>query len=232
MYLIVGGAPTYVSSWAVFGSPQAVQTISQVQFDSLAPYPVDGTFIQPPAGSVYRMAGGAPILVSAWSVFGAPQPTESIDPWDLQNTSSCLAHVLAAPADGTVVEGLPSGTYWSFLSGERSLVTASASAVPVDDVGLQSFPLAIPSTGGESPADPCASAPRAVAPPVKTCLVPRLKHMTLAAARAALTRADCRVGALRRPRHVPRRHTLHVFGQSAAPQSTQPAGTPINLWLL
>ncbi len=248
VYRIVGGAPTYVSSWAAFGGPQPVQTISQAQFNALAQYPADGTFVQTAAGTIYRMAGGAPILVSSWSVFGAPQTTELIDPWDLENTSSCLAHVLAAPADGTVVEGLPSDTYWSFASGQRSLVTASPDAVQVDDIGLESFALASPTGGGASvtpptcPITPVTDPPAttttttttttAPPPPVKVCVVPKLKHLTLTSARAALTRANCRVGTLRKPRRVARHHVLHVFGQSAAPKSTHPHGDRINLWLL
>ena len=250
VYRIVGGAPTYVSSWAAFGGPQPVETISQAQFNALPQYPADGTFVQTAAGTIYRMAGGAPILVSSWSVFGAPQTTELIDPWDLENTSNCLAHVLAAPADGTVVEGLPSDTYWLFASGQRSLVTTSPDAVQVDDIGLESFPLASP-TGGGGPvtASACPITPvtdptpattttttttttSAPPPPVKVCVVPKLKHLTLTSARAALTRANCRVGTVRKPRHVARRHVLHVFGQSAAPKSTHPDGDRINLLLL
>jgi hypothetical protein len=64
------------------------------------------------------------------------------------------------------------------------------------------------------------------------CVVPRLKHMTLPAARGALARGDCRLGALRRPLHVRRGHVLHVFGQSAPANSSHPAGDRINLRLL
>ena len=63
-----------------------------------------------------------------------------IDAWDMQNIANPVAHLNAKPSDGTVVEGLPSKTYWSFASGYRSPAAANSAAVPVDDVGLAAFP--------------------------------------------------------------------------------------------
>ena len=93
-------------------------------------------------GCVYRVAGGAPIAVSAWSVFGGVQPYVTVDQWCLDNMGDSHAHLSPSPADGTLVEGLPSQTYWSFRGGRRSAAAAAAGAVQVDDAGLAVFPLA------------------------------------------------------------------------------------------
>lgn len=157
VYRIIGGAPTLVSSWSAFGGLQSVQTITRAQLNAMPRHPAGGTFVQSTAGGVYRIAGGAALPVSSWSVFGLPQAAEIIDQWDIQNPTSCLAHLLPAPADGTVVEGLPSGTYWSFAGGQRTeLAVPLPGAVQVDDGALTAFPLA--AQGGSPPSiGPCVA---------------------------------------------------------------------------
>jgi hypothetical protein len=237
VYEIAGGAPLYVSAWTQFGGPQLVIEISAQEFASLRPYPADGTFVQTTGGSVYRVAGGAPIGVSSWAVFGGVQPDVTIDQWDIDNISSPLSHLLSAPVDGTVVEGLPSDTYWSFGSGLRAATTPTACATQVDDAGLTTF-AQTPQTGGVQPGGvgvgvcAVAATKAPLAKPVKYCVAPRLKHMTLARARAALRRADCTVAKIRRPRHVSRHHLLHVFGQSVPVHSKRSARYGISLRLL
>ena len=139
IYRIAGGAPLLVSSWDAFGGPQPVTTISQSQLDALNPAPADGTFLVTNTGSIFRVAGGAPLTVSSWSVFGGPQPSVAIDQWNIDNISDPAAHLRTAPADGTVVEGIPSGTYWMFGGGDRAPTAASAKAISVDDAGLTPF---------------------------------------------------------------------------------------------
>ena len=149
VYEIVGGAPLYVSNWNAVGGPKATIGIDQWDVNNtsdphahLRQYPADGTFINTSTGRVYRIAGGAPIYVSSWSVFGGVKPYVNVDQWDVNNTSDPHAHLLAAPLDGTVVEGLPSSQFWSFHSGLRSPVAANPQAVAVDDVGLAAFQVA------------------------------------------------------------------------------------------
>ena len=139
VYRVAGDAPLYVSSWTGFGAQQPVTAVSAAQFDALRARPADGTFVQTTTGAVYRFAGGAPIAVSSWSVFGAAQPDVVIDQWDIDNAGTSLSHVSRTPANGTVVEGLPSLTYWAFHGGLRTPSAASASAVEVDDIGLGAF---------------------------------------------------------------------------------------------
>jgi hypothetical protein len=218
VYRIVGGAPLYVSSWSGFGSVQPVQLITQQQFDSLLPYPDDGTFMTTTTGLSYRVAGGAALEISNWSLFGGPQLSVTIDEWDLLNISNPLARLRTTPANGTLVEGLPSATYWSFSGGIRTSTLPTPAATQVDDQALAAFPIG---SGG-------TPLPRTTA--VK-CVVPRLKHMSLPRARAALRRSNCRLGKVRRPRHWPRRHVLRVFGQSATARSKHRIRFAVNLWL-
>jgi hypothetical protein len=220
IYRVAGGAAMLVSSWAGFGGAQPVQMITAPQLAALPAYPANGTFINDTNNVNYRMAGGTPFPISTWTIYGAQQPTVTIDVFDLQNIGNPLVHLLAAPVNGTIVEGLPSQTYWSFTGGQRSQVSATPAAVGVDDQALNAF-LVAPATGGVG-AHQTAT----------VCVAPRLKHLSLVRARAGLARAHCLLGTVRRPAHWGRHHLLRVFGQSAAPRSTHRNGFRINLRLI
>jgi hypothetical protein len=139
-YRLAGGAPLYVHSWTVYGGPQPTLALADSQWQALNPVPANGTFIRMTGTSrVYRIAGGAPVYVPNWSAFGGPQPTVTVDRWDLLNISSPRSHLNAVPADGTVVQGLPSGAYWLFSAGMRAPTAPSSSAVTVADAGLGPF---------------------------------------------------------------------------------------------
>jgi hypothetical protein len=226
VYRVAGGAPLLVTSWSPYGGPQPVTTLSAAQFSQLRTYPADGTFVQTTTEMNYRFAGGAAFAVSSWSVFGGIQPYVVVDAWNIANAGSPLSHVALTPADGTVVQGLPSNSYWLFCSGQRTSVPADAKAVEVDDAGLAAF-----AQGTNSACAIVRDAGALQTPVVKHCVVPRLKHMTLTRAHRALLKANCRVGKLRKPRHVKRRHTLRVFGQSAKVRSQHPARYRVNIWL-
>jgi Domain of unknown function (DUF1906) len=218
-YRIAGGAPLFVSNWAAFGGPQPFTAISQQQFNALAPVPSNGTFLVTSTGRIFRVAGGTPFAIGSWSVFGGPRPSVTVDEWDIDNMSNPAAHLRARPADGTVVEGLPSHSYWSFIGGARAPTRASSAAVTVDDTGLAVFPRLPPSTGGTS-----------FGKSVR-CVVPSLGHMTLVKATRALQRAHCNLGKVHRPPHVSRHRVLHVTKQSARAQSRHAASYAVNLTL-
>jgi hypothetical protein len=55
--------------------------------------------------------------------------------------------------------------------------------------------------------------------------------MTLAQAKRALSHADCGVGKIRKPKHVPRHHVMRVSGQSSVFRSRHPAGYRVNISL-
>jgi hypothetical protein len=61
------------------------------------------------------------------------------------------------------------------------------------------------------------------------CVVPRLRHMTVGQARRALQRAHCRLGKIRRPRHVPPHHALHVTSQTPQAHTRHPNGYKVNV---
>jgi hypothetical protein len=213
VFRIAGGAPLYISDWSTVGGPQVPTVVTPGVFDLLNPVPADGTFLATADGEVYRVAGGAPIAVSDWSVFGGPQPYVIIDPWNIDNVGDPMAHLNPTPADGTVVEGLPSATYWVFADGVRHPAAASADAIQVDDLGLESFPF-----------DPTPL-------PVPSCLVPTVRRLTLAQATAALHRSDCALGAVRRPARVRHPHVLHVVRQSPKAGAQRAAGSAVGVTL-
>ncbi len=209
---IAGGSPLKVSSWSVFGGPQPLTVIARSVFHELNPVPTDGTFLTTPAGNIYRVAGGAALPVSGWSVFGGPQASVTIDPWDLANTANAAAHLRTRPATGTIVEGLPSKTYWHFVSSGRYKVSPTGAAVPVDDQALRAY--------------------HVVPAPRPGCTVPQLHRMTLAQAKRALSRAHCRLGTVHRPVQVSSAHVLRVHSQSSHPHARHSYGFKVRVTLL
>jgi hypothetical protein len=206
VYRIAGGAPLPLVDWSTVGGPQAVVTITEQQLQMLPPVPANGTFLGTAAGAYYRVAGGAPLILTNWSLFGGVRPFVTIDPWDIENLSNPAAHLLAQPIDGTVVQGLPSHGYWWFSRGRRVPARPSRRAVRVDDAGLARFPIV-------------------------TCVVPRLRHLTFPSAKRALRSAYCRLGKVRRPRHWPRTHRLRVVWQVPQPGIVRRAWWRVGLGL-
>jgi Domain of unknown function (DUF1906) len=212
LYRVAGGAPLLVSERSLFENAQPV-TVDHWDIANIAnpaahlnSVPANGTFLTTTTGSVWRVAGGAPFAITTWSLFGGVRPSVTVDQWDLSNVSNPEAHLNAKPLNGTIVEGLPSRSYWVFSGGTRRLTSANAAAVQVDDIGLAAFP-ALP------------------------CVVPRLRRLTLAQARHALQRADCRLGEVEPTMPARRSRTLHVLSQTPRPRATEPAGAPVNVAL-
>ena len=204
VFMIAGGAPLFVSSLAQFGDPQPL-LVDEWNIDNvgnplshLNAVPSSGTFLTTTTGLTFRVAGGAPLGISNWSVFGGVKPAVTIDPWDVENLFNPAAHMLYRPMVGTVVEGLPSGAYWEFGPKNRYLVAAEPGAIRVADHGLIPFS-AIP------------------------CRVPGLGHMTLAQVEAALLKADCRLGKVHDRPLTRRRHTLRVIKQIPKARTTHVA---------
>ncbi|MGO9898817.1 MAG: CHAP domain-containing protein [Solirubrobacteraceae bacterium] len=165
VYRIAGGAPIYVSNWAAVGGPQPTTSLSDAQFAALPQYPADGTFLNTSTGPVYRVAGGAPMFVSNWSAVGGPQPSVTIDEWDIDNISNPAAHLRPYPADGTFLNTSTGPVYrvaggapfavssWSVFGGQQPYVTvdqwdidnianaaAHLNARPVDGTLVQGLP--------------------------------------------------------------------------------------------
>lgn len=211
VYRIAGGAPLLVSDWTGFGGPQPYRVISARQFAALNRVPASGTFLSsvpsaPYGPNLFHVAGGAALPISNPALFPGRSSAVTVDQWDVLHPRNPLAHLAPYPADGTVVEGLPSRTYWVFQAGSRQTILPTATATRVDDVALTAFPM-VP------------------------CLVPALRGLTLAGARAVLQAADCQLGTVRR-RTQPKPHRfLHVVRQFPGPRASRPALQPVNVTL-
>jgi len=146
VYIVAGGAPLYLSTYDVIGGPRPGVRVDGWDVANtsdpnahLRPYPADGTFLNTSLGQVYRVAGGAPMPITTWDIFGGVQPYVTVDQWAVDHRSEAPAHLLATPVDGTSVMGLPSGRFWTFKAGLRSPGDPTSGAVAVDDAGLGIF---------------------------------------------------------------------------------------------
>jgi hypothetical protein len=224
VYRVAGGAPLWVSNWSGFGGPQPSVVIDNWDLENLSnpaarlnAVPANGTFVVTAAGEIFRFAGGAPFAISSWAVYGTPKPAVMIDRWDIVNLGGALVNMNSAPADGTIVEGLLSGTYWLFTGGLRSPTAPTPAAVKVDDVGLAAYPT-VPGVPGGIPS----------APPV-SCVVPALSQLTVNQADQTLVQAHCTLGEVRRPRRLAANHVLRVSAQSAPPRTRHVAGFAVDV---
>jgi len=154
-YVFAGGAPLAVQSWANVGSPPftkvdnaALYTYTSSPgdpwnaFSHVLAVPAAGTFLTTDAGADYRVAGGYPFTLSSCAAIGGCASPVLVDPWAIANPATSQAHVNATPANGTLVEGLPSATYWSFSMGQRTQVGSTPAATAVNDSSLAAFPIA------------------------------------------------------------------------------------------
>ncbi|MEU7784296.1 CHAP domain-containing protein [Amycolatopsis sp. NPDC049159] len=129
VYRFAGGAPLYVSTWSAFGGTQPTTVVDQAALDNgdagsvwnhTRYRPADGTFVTGgQSGQVYRITGGAPVYVSAWSAFGGTQPTTVVDQAALDNgdAGSVWNHLRYQPADGTFVNGGQTGQVYRITGG-------------------------------------------------------------------------------------------------------------------
>jgi surface antigen len=154
VYRIAGGAPIYVSSWGSVGGQQPSVEIdpsaisaAEVGFpwNHLRQYPLDGTFVIVLSGAVYRIAGGAAIYIDSWAPYGGVRPTTLIDQAAINSAGVGVPwnHLTPKPADGTILQGLPSNGFWKITGGKRAAVALPQPiAVAVPDDALVGFPLA------------------------------------------------------------------------------------------
>ena len=146
VYIVAGGAPMFLSNWNHVGGAHPYTRVDQWAIDTtsgpfahLRNYPANGTFLNSTTGHVYRIAGGAPFALSAWSLFGGMRHYTTVDEWDFRHRRSPAAHLRVTPADGTIVKGLPSRRYWAFHRGHRSRTNSRSRATTVDDFGIKHF---------------------------------------------------------------------------------------------
>jgi hypothetical protein len=187
VYRIAGGAPLPVHDWSAFGGTQSYTVIPKRESAALAAVPATGTLLRTSAGSNYVVAGGAALPILNPALFPAlDEDAVTVDPWDIANPAR--AHLAAHPADGTIVEGVPSGTYWVFDGGARRMLAATSAATQVDDLALKAFR-------------------------IQPCRVPALLGLSLAQARTVVQAADCTLGKVGRRGRPGPHHVLHVIRQ-------------------
>ncbi|MEP9384613.1 CHAP domain-containing protein [Nocardioides sp. KR10-350] len=75
----------------------------------------DGSFVSY-GGDVYRIAGGAPIYVSSWKVFGGSKPTTAL-------TASQWKSLRSTPKNGTFITGKPSNRVYVMAGGAPEYVS-------------------------------------------------------------------------------------------------------------
>ena len=144
VYRIAGGAPVYVSSWAhMGGDPGTTRSLSASEFAALRTYPADGTYIVGVApgaadnGTVYRVAGGAPVYVSSWAHMGGdPGTTVAVDLAAIHNggAGGVWNHLRYYPTSGTVLTA--SGRSYRVEDGVPRLLAESKSGVAVDPAAI------------------------------------------------------------------------------------------------
>jgi hypothetical protein len=210
IFRIAGGAPLFVNDPSTVAGATPATTITPAQYQALGAVPLDGTFLTTAAGAIYRVAGGAALPVSSWALFGGPQSSIVIDPWDIANTTNPLAHLSDTPASGTTVQGLPSGRFWQFENGKIQSVAPSPAAIQVDDQALATFQVLAP-------------------PPPPACRVPALRRLTYRGAIAALHRVHCRLGKVHWPRRRHHRPVFRVRSQNPQPHSQRANGYRVNI---
>ncbi len=145
VYVMAGGAPVYVSSWAVYGGSKPTIQVSHDQLATWPASPRNGTFVLTPGtNAVYRIVGGAPVYVSSWTPFGGPKPTVRIDPAAVARagTGTLFNHLSMVPADGSFIRTPGSGAVyriaggapvyvssWTVFGGQQPLVDVDPAAV-------------------------------------------------------------------------------------------------------
>lgn len=146
VYRIAGGAPLYVSDWAVFGGPQHTQSVTKAKFDTLPKVPKNGTFIRGQiTGGVYTIAHGAPIHVATWAGIGGEKPTIGVDDAAINNAgqSGVWRFLKAVPTSG-FIRGASSYRIYHVVNGRPYYVSSWAPfggekpVVSVDDASIDS----------------------------------------------------------------------------------------------
>jgi hypothetical protein len=78
-FRMVGGAAVYLSDWKAVGGRQPTVALTDEQWQALAEYPRDGTFVTASDGRSYRFVAGTPFHISDWAGFGERPATIRVD---------------------------------------------------------------------------------------------------------------------------------------------------------
>jgi hypothetical protein len=151
VFRIAGGAPVYVKSWAAVGGQAPATDVDHWDLVNITnplahlnPVPADGTFVRDlGTKEVFRVAGGAPLYVSSWAVYGGAKPAVGLDHWAFANITDPAAHLAAVPADGTFLQDLLTSDFYRVAGGAAFPVTSwDVYGGPQPAVGIDPWVLA------------------------------------------------------------------------------------------
>jgi hypothetical protein len=138
VWIVAGGAPLKVTSCTAIGGCSGNVVVDPATVKAMPTAPANGTELSDISGDVWIVAGGAPLKVTSCTAIGGCSGNVVVDP-------ATVKAMPTAPANGTLVEGLPSGHFWEFEYGGLVSTAPSSSAIQVDDASISSFHLDAPS---------------------------------------------------------------------------------------
>ncbi|MGA8978911.1 MAG: CHAP domain-containing protein [Pedococcus sp.] len=106
VYRLAGRTPVYVSTWAAFGGSQPTMAISASALATLPATVPNGTYLKgAQRGEIYKVAGGAPIYISAWANIGGSKAYTVVDQVAIDRAGAGGAYnrLRAVPADATML---------------------------------------------------------------------------------------------------------------------------------
>lgn len=133
-FVMAGGAPVYISTWAAIGGVKPTQYVDRDsilragqpgRWSHLAYRPRDGTYLSANGTSdIYRTAGGAPLHVSAYAPLDGNKIPVRVDARSIANGGRAdpWAHLDFYPATGTFVTGEPGGRVYRIAAGRPVFV--------------------------------------------------------------------------------------------------------------
>ncbi|HEY5319138.1 MAG TPA: hypothetical protein VIJ20_14205, partial [Solirubrobacteraceae bacterium] len=161
---LVGGAVIHVDSCAPLpGCREAVglDAGGAAAYMAAHPIPANGSFVRLANGSyaglIARVAGGALLPLTACAPLGGCLGVVNLDAGGFGDY--VRAH--PEPANGTILRGVPSQSYWDVQDGERVPSGANPAAIAVNDATLAPFPIpSTPTTGTGTTTQTPPPAPR------------------------------------------------------------------------
>ncbi|SDP48783.1 hypothetical protein SAMN04515671_4456 [Nakamurella panacisegetis] len=138
VYVMAGGAPIYVSTFAVFGGARPAQSVDAGaisraggggQWSHLRAKPTNGSMLRDPrSGSIYRVAGGAPLYIPDLTGLAPYSRWVDIDPAAIARGGQAgrWSHLQQRPADGTLLRSVQSNRVYRVSRGHASILTSWA----------------------------------------------------------------------------------------------------------
>lgn len=137
-FVIAGGAPVYISTWAAVGGVRTTQLVDRDailragqagRWSHLANRPVDGTYLSASGNTaIYRTAGGAPLHVATFGPLDGNKVPVQVDARAIAygGLGDPWSHLSFYPATGTFLTGEPGGRVYRVLAGHPTFVPSWA----------------------------------------------------------------------------------------------------------